>query len=165
MKPELSNFFSNNDIVDTETVHCLSKGIDMTLQEYSISKGVGDMHSIDDNRSICQMLRNTNGLTKHEYHRHFVFLVNFANNAVKTLGDYSKVKDGTWGSKDKTRSAFTEDKRVLGQQYMDNPHHKVFYLLSQMKKQTSHERAKDYLVEVSYYFERVNSKLLEYDQK
>lgn len=165
MKPQLSNFFATNPIVDLETVYCLSKEKEMTLLQYSDEKGVLSTHSIDDNRSICQMLRNTNGLTNYDYHRDFIFLVNLANNAVVKLGSYSKAKDNAWGDKDKSRSVFTEDKRILGQQYLDNPHHNAFNILGIIKDKTTHPKSKDYLVEVSYYLERVNNKLLEYEQK
>lgn len=162
-KPQLSRFFQENQLKSTETVFCLSKNREMTLQEYSDSKGVGDMHSIDDNRSICQMLRNTNGLTKHQYHVDFIFLINLANNAVKVLGDYSKAADGRWGDPDKRRSNFTEEKRQIGLQYLADPHHSVFAALQIIKDKTKEERAKDYITEVSYYFEKVNNKLLEYE--
>jgi len=165
MKPQLSKFFLTNPLVNTETVYCLSKEKEMTLVEYSNEKGVQSIHSIDDNRSICQMLRNTNGLTNYDYHRDFIFLVNLANNAVMKLGSYSKAKDNAWGDKDKSRSVFSEDKRILGQQYLDNPHHNAFEVLGIIKNQTTHPKSKDYLVEVSYYLERVNNKLLEYEQK
>ena len=165
MKPQLSKFFLTNPIVNTETVYCLSKEKEMTLVEYSNEKGVQSIHSIYDNRSICQMLRNTNGLTNYDYHRDFIFLVNLANNAVMKLGSYSKAKDNAWGDKDKSRSVFSEDKRILGQQYLDNPHHNAFEILGIIKNQTTHPKSKDYLVEVSYYLERVNNKLLEYEQK
>ena len=165
MKPQLSNFFVTNPIVDLETVYCLSKEKEMTLVQYSDEKGVKSIHSIDDNRSICQMLRNTNGLTNYDYHKEFIFLVNLANNAVVKLGSYSKVKDNAWGDKDKSRSVFTEDKRILGLQYLDNPHHNAFDMLGTIMHKTIHPKSKDYLVEVSYYLERVNNKLLEYEQK
>ena len=165
MKPQLSNFFVTNPIVDLETVYCLSKEKEMTLIQYSDEKGVKSIHSIDDNRSICQMLRNTNGLTNYDYHKEFIFLVNLANNAVVKLGSYSKVKDNAWGDKDKSRSVFTEDKRILGLQYLDNPHHNAFDMLGIIMHKTIHPKSKDYLVEVSYYLERVNNKLLEYEQK
>lgn len=165
-KPQLSNFFKNNPVIDDESVFCLVNKKIMTLQEYSTYKTVDSKSSnIDDSRSICQMLRNSNQLTNYEYHRTFTLLVNLANNAVYTLGRYSKAPGNAWGEKDKSRSVFTPEKRALGQQYMDNPHHNVFDILNQIKNTTKYDKVKDYLIEISYYLERINSKILEYEQK
>jgi hypothetical protein len=165
-KPPLSNFFIVNQVVDTETLFCFSNEKHMPLHEYSEYKSVkGGSSNIDDPRTICQMLRNANGLTDFEYHKDFILLVNFANNAVIKLGNYSKAPGNDWEGNNKSRSEFTEDKRVLGQQYLDHSHHSVFELLKKIKDTTTNERAKDYLVEISYYFERVNAKILEYEQK
>ena len=38
-------------------------------------------------------------------------------------------------------------------------------MLGIIMHKTIHPKSKDYLVEVSYYLERVNNKLLEYEQK
>jgi hypothetical protein len=165
-KTQLSNYFKNNPIIDNDSVFCLANKKVMTLREYSTYKTVsGTSSNIDDSRTICQMLRNSNQLSNYEYHRTFTLLVNLANNAVYTLGSYSKAPGNAWGEKDKSRSVFTPEKRALGQYYMDNPHHNVFDILSQIKNSTKYDKVKDYLVEISYYFERINSKILEYEQK
>lgn len=166
MKPDLSEFYKKNQIVFTDNLYCASKNKNMTLAEYDISKGVNGMdpNHLDDNRSICQMVRNANGLTDFKFHTKMIYVVNLANNAVIKLGSYSGNPGNQWGG-NKTRSIFSEDKKELGKSYMENPHHSIFSLLNEINNQIVNYKVKDYIVEISYYFERINSKLLQYEKE
>jgi hypothetical protein len=110
------------------------------------------------------MLRNINGMTNFEHHEDIVLLVNFANNAVLKLGQHSKNPGNRWGGR-KARSDFTEEKRNMGLFYLENPHHSSFEKLKELYDKTTDQRVADYIVEISYYMERINSKILEYEQK
>jgi hypothetical protein len=162
--PKLSRFFSERKISDRDNIFCDVKNKKMTLNEYSASKNVRNMFGIDSDRSICQMLRNINGMTQYTNHEDVVLLVNFANNAVLKLGTYSKNPGNRWGGR-KTRSDFTEEKREMGLFYLNNPHHSSFQKLKSLYDRTTDQRVADYIVEISYYMERINSKILEYEQK
>lgn len=163
-KPRLSNHYLINPIEFSDTLYCAVKKKNLTVSEYDISKGVrgDDPNHRDDDRSICQMVRNANGLTKFKYHKHMIYVVHFANNAVRRLNDYSGVSDGKWGSR-RTRSDFTEEKKQIGQSYLDNPHHSIFELLNNISNDIDDDKVRSYVVEIAYYFERINSKLLEYE--
>lgn len=165
IKPQLSQFFIDNPIVFTDKLYCAVKNTTMTLAEYDKSKGVAGMDpdKIDDDRSICQMVRNANGLTDFKFHPQMVYVVNLANNAVMKLGTYSGNKGNTWGGS-KTRSLFTEDKRLLGKSYLDDPHHSIYVLLNKIYSEIEDQNVKDYIIEISYYFERINSKILTYEK-
>ncbi len=164
MKPQLSQFYSENPIIFSEDIYCASQKKTVTTSQYSKYKGVSGMdpNSIDDDRSICQMIRNANGLTNLEFHHKMIYIVNFANNAVIKLGGYSGNKENRWGGS-KKRSLFTEDKRLLGKSYLDNPHHSIYELLNDIYNQIDDQKVKDYIIEISYYFERINSKILTYE--
>lgn len=162
--PKLSQFFSERPISDRDSIFCDVKNRKMTLNEYSVSKNVTHMFGIDSDRSICQMLRNINGMTQYTNHEDVVLLVNFANNAVLKLGTYSKNPENRWGGR-KTRSDFTEEKREMGLFYLNNPHHSSFEKLKDVYDKTTDSRVADYIIEISYYMERINSKILEYEQQ
>lgn len=164
MKPELSEFYKSRSLGTDDDLFCDVKGVKMNLNEYSNSKGVKGGDLKDDDRSICQMLRNTNKMTSFVNHRDMVIMVHFANNAVKNLSGHSGDKEGRWGGR-KTRSDFTEDKRQLGLQYMNDPHHPIFALVKEVYDKTEDEKSKDYIIEVAYYFERINAKTLEYEKQ
>jgi len=164
LKPPLSNFFNKNPIATPDAIFCLAENRYMNLDDYSNSKKVKSIHSIDSDRSICQMLRNVNGMTQYSNHEEIVLLVNFANNAVIKLGSYSNNPGNRWGGR-KTRSDFTEQKRNAGLYYLENPHHSSFKLLKTVYDRTSDQKVLDYIVEISHYMERINSKILEYEQK
>lgn len=164
-KPELSNYFLENSVSTPNSIYCDSKNKKMTIAEYSVSKKVksANTKTKDSDRSICQMLRNINGMTGFKHHEEIVLLVNFTNNAVVRLGKHSKAKDNRWGGS-KTRSDFTEEKRSLGLLYLENPHHSFFEKIKSIWEKTSDQKVADYIVEISYYMERINSKILEYEK-
>tara|TARA_R110001632_G_C11084606_1_gene389040 strand:+ start:51 stop:548 length:498 start_codon:yes stop_codon:yes gene_type:complete len=164
MKPQLSEFYRSRPLGTDDALFCDSKGVTMKLKEYSDYKGVKGGDLKDNDRSICQMLRNTNKMTSFVNHRDMVIMVNFANNAVINLGKYTGDTENKWGGS-KTRSNFTEDKRQLGLQYIKNAHHPIFALLKEVYDKTEDGKAKDYIVEVAYYFERINDRTLEYEKK
>lgn len=163
-KPRLSNFFAQRAVCTLDSIFCDSKNKIMTLNEYSKSKKVKSSHSIDSDRSICQMLRNINGMTNYDYHEDIVLLVNFANNAVLKLGTYSKNPGNRWGGR-KARSDFSASKRDMGLSYLSNPHHSSFEKLRNLYNKVNDSKVADYIVEISYYMERINSKILEYEQR
>lgn len=158
----MSKFFLEREVLNKDNVFCDSKNKNMSLDEYSKSKNVKNIGSLDSDRSICQMLRNVNGLTSYNNHKDIVLLVNFANNAVIKLGSYSRNPGNRWGGR-KTRSDFCEDKRKMGLFYLSLPHHSSFECLKRIYNNTNDERVRDYVIEVSYYMERINSKILEYE--
>jgi hypothetical protein len=163
---ELSEHFKTNKINISDNVYCAVKKTVMTASQYATSKGVSgaDPKHIDDSRSLCQMIRNVNGMTNLTYHNKFIYVVNFANNAVMRLNQFKGEYDGRWGGP-KTRSVFTEDKQKLGISYMETPHHSIFELLSEIYLDITNEVHKSYLEEVSYYFQRINERLLKYEQE
>lgn len=165
-KPNLSNHFRINPIIFSDNLYCASQKKVVSTSEYSNYKGVKGINikNIEDDRSICQMTRNANGLTNFEHHNSMIYIVHFANNAVIKLGEYSGAKGNAWGGV-KRRSDFTEDKRQLGQSYLENPHHSIFELLDKINKSVTDQKTKDYIVEISYYFERINSKILSYENE
>jgi hypothetical protein len=161
-KLNLSDFFKSRKCVTTNSLFCDSEKRNMSINEYSKSKKAKSVHSIDSDRSICQMLRNINGMTNFSYHEQVVILINFANNAVINLGKHSKNPGNRWGGR-KTRSDFTEKKRKQALEILDNPHHEVFEELKKLYNSVDNESVLDYIVEITYYMERINSKTLEYE--
>lgn len=161
---ELSNFFKNRNCTFSEYLYCDSKNKKMSLDEYSKYKNVKIFKNTDSDRSICQMLRNVNGMTDYKYHKNIVILVNFANNAVINLGLHSKEPGNRWGGK-KTRSHFTEEKKLEGIEILNNPYHSVFVELKKIYDLINDNSILDYIVEIAYYMERINSKILEYETK
>lgn len=161
---ELSHHFKINPVEYTDALYCAVKKTTMSVQEYGISKGVSgaDPKHVDDDRSICQMIRNVNGMSRLQYHGKFIYVVNFANNAVRRLNQFKGVYDGVWGEP-RPRSVFTEDKRELGISYLNNPHHSIFEVLSSIYGDMDNDVHKSYLEEVAYYFQRINERLLKYE--
>lgn len=163
-KLDLSNFFKSRNCVITNNLFCDSKEKNMSISEYSKSKKAKSVHGIDSDRSICQMLRNVNGMTNFSYHEQIVVLINFANNAVINLGKHSKNPGNRWGGR-KTRSDFTLEKREQAIKILNNPHHEVFYQLKKLYEAIDNEEVLDFVIEIVYYMERINSKTLEYEAK
>ena len=166
IKAPLSEFFDKNAIATPDTIFCLAANEHMSLDDYSTSKHVKAGQPVDSDRSICQMLRNVNGMTQYSSHEEITLLINFANNAVIHLGTYSKNPGNRWGGR-KTRSDFTEDKRNMGLYYLENPHHSSFEMLKSLYDchgDTNNPKVLDYIAEISYYMERVNYKIREYEQ-
>ena len=157
-------FFSERKVSDKNNIFCDSKNKKMTLSEYSRSKKVDTKRLVDSDRSICQMLRNVNHMTRYINREDIILLINFANNAVLKLGTYSKNPGNRWGGK-KTRSAFNGRKRKLGLFYLNNPHHSSFEKLKNIYDRTTDPKTASYIIEISYYMERINSKILEYENQ
>ena len=164
MKYKLSKFFKSRTCVYSTTLQCDKHNKRMTLAEYSKSKSVKTARISDSNRSICAMLRNINGETKFKYHDTITILVNFTNNAVIHLGQYSKNPGNRWGGR-KTRSDFNEDKKNQAIEILNHPHHTVFVELKKLYTSIKDKNALHHLLEIVYYLERINSKILEYENK
>jgi len=162
---ELSHHFKVNKVEFSDTLYCAVKKCKMSVREYGISKGVSgaDPKHVDDHRSICQMIRNVNGMSGLTYHNKFIYVVNFANNAVQKLNVLKGTIGADWGTP-RPRSVFTEDKRELGISYLQTPHHSIFQVLSEIYDDMDNDIHKSYLEEVSYYFERINKKIIEYER-
>lgn len=163
---EISHHFKINPIEFTDTVYCADKKTMRKTTEYSKTKNVSGANRahFDDNRSICQMIRNVNGMTNLTHHNKFIYAVVFANNAVIRLNQFKGIRDGKWGDDNRPRSVFTEEKRQLGISYLKNPHHSIWEVLSDIYVKMENETHKSYLEEISYYFQRINEKMLEYEQ-
>ena len=163
-KPELSEFFKSKKAPTPDTIFCDSKQIPMTLDQYSDSKGVkgGDMK--DDERSICQMIRNANKSSGFTSHPKMVLILNFANNVVLRLGQLNGKPGQRWTSNTK-RSDFTDEKREVALQYLSDPHHPIFEIINEVMEESKDPATIDYVIEVAYYMERVNGKILEYEKK
>ena len=163
-KPELSAFFKSKDAPTPDTVFCDIKETPMTVDQYSSYKGVkgGDMK--DDERSICQMIRNANVSSKFESHPKMVLILSFANNAVYKLGQLNGKPGQRWTSNTK-RSDFTDEKRAKALEYLNNPHHPIFSLIKEVLDESTDTAARDYIIEVAYYMERVNNKILYYENE
>lgn len=167
-----SDFFNRNQINLTGNVYCAVKDKSMPLKEYANYKNVtnADLKNRDNDRSICQMARNANGMTKLNYNKQFTYIINFANNAVNELNNHNKSQSAALSTLIEgkptpyVRSAFTEEKRALGIKYLQSPHHSIFGLLAEVYNKLNNSDHKKYIEEISYYMQRINKKLLEYEQ-
>ena len=164
MKPQLSEFFKSKPKPTPDNVFCDIKQFPMTVDQYSIYKGVKGGDMTDDDRSICQMIRNANKSSGFTSHPKMVLILNFANNAVHRLGQLNGKPGQRW-TKNSKRSDFTDDKRELALQYLADPHHPIFELIAEVKEETTDPATLDYVIEVAYYMERVNNKILQYENE
>ena len=162
-KPELSSFFKSKEAPTPDTVFCDIKKIPMTVDQYSVYKGAKGGAMEDHDRSICQMIRNANKSSGFVSHPKMVLILSFANNAAYQLGQLSGKPGQRW-TKSSKRSDFTEEKRQLALGFLSDPHHPIFELINEVKEETTDPATLDYIIEVAYYMERLNNKILQYEQ-
>ena len=163
-KPELSEFFKSKPAPTPDTVVCDIKQVKFTVDQYSDYKGVRGGDMTDNDRSICQMIRNANKSSGFTSHPKMVLILSFANNAVYRLGQLNGRPGQTW-TKSSKRSDFTQEKRHVALGYLDNPHHPIFSLIKEVFNESTDVATIDYIVEVAYYMERVNNKILQYEKE
>lgn len=163
-KPQLSAFFQSKEAPTSNSVFCDIKQTPMSVDQYSDYKGVKGGDMIDNDRSICQMIRNANKSSGFTSHPKMVLILSFANNAVYRLGQLNGRPGQRW-TKSSKRSDFTEEKRQVALGYLNDPHHPIFSLIKEVFDESTDPATIDYIVEVAYYMERVNNKILQYESE
>ena len=158
----LSNFFKENKIQESDLVFCVDRNSEMSINEYSDYKSVKSNSTLDDDRSLCQMLRNLNWLTDFQHHYDIVRLLNFSNNSVITLTKLHNESYNNWVSQKRRRSDFSSKKRSEGLSYLTSPHHDVFKKIKHIYDLSS-DNAREYCLEISYYIQKVNDKIYYYE--
>lgn len=134
--------------------------IDKFKQEKRVRSNV-----INNNRTICQMLRNFNKLTKFKHEQVITKLIKYIHDSVLKLRVYKSNFDDKWWNDHKNmkkRSKFTELKKriVLTKRIIDIDHF-IFVELKELYSVT--ENYKDVILEILYYLYKINLKFLEYE--
>ena len=82
----LSDYFKNTILEDNVN----------TLINFKKEKNVRQKEVFVGDRTVCQMLRNINVLTKYKYENIIIVLIKYVNDAVLKLRDYKKDFDNNW---------------------------------------------------------------------
>ena len=122
------------------------------------------------NRSICQMMRTVNLLTKYEYEHKVALIMNYLRGAVLKLSQYKEdwakyLKEDSKNNMYKGRSAFTGEKRERALELLHVKSHDIFVAYHDLYVSQSDPNIQNYILECIYYTQQINKKLLDYERK
>tara|TARA_Y100000389_G_C17380314_1_gene474000 strand:+ start:14 stop:1240 length:1227 start_codon:yes stop_codon:yes gene_type:complete len=125
-----------------------------------------NIYSFDDkDRTVCQMLRNFNYLTKKKHEDMVAKLIYYIHNSVLKLRKYKQTFDEDWwhdSKKEYIRSEYTDfNKNIVKNKSLLTINHDVFKNLKYLYDLES--KYHELLFEIIFYTYKINIKLLEYE--
>ena len=154
----LSTWFKTKTVINTEK----------EISDVIISKKIHTNNFKNGNRTICNMLRNINFLTKYKHEIKVSKLLDFVNDSVLKLRTYKQDFDSSnwWDNKEDvdsfSRSIFNNYYKTLSLEII-KIHHPVFELLNNLYTIIDDINIKNFIHEITYYTYKINLKLCEYE--
>jgi hypothetical protein len=139
---------------------------DKEINDFKTEKNVIITNYVNDDRTVCNMLRNINLLTQNKFLDIIIKIIKYVNDAVLHLRTYNVNFDSNWWKNKHhikhTRSIFNNYYLEISKTkiFMDHCVFNQFLLLSNL---ISDENIKSLILEAVYYTYKINIKIYEYE--
>lgn len=152
---KLSQYFQNNKLETDKS----------KIEEFKKNKNVRLTQLVNGDRTVCQMLRNINVLTKYVHEDTITIIIKYINNAVLKLREYKNNFDKDWWF---NKSNIEFNRSIFDPYFLEISKktilidHELFLKFNFLYNLLDNNE-KNLLLECVYYTNKINLKLCEYE--